>query len=257
MSLDLMFHCIFFLIFTIFLVHTTAYATGASNFVNKLTDPEDLSTIGKISFLEPWPRGKLVLKPNNLKEFDERTVYDPGDELFHVLNADVAAATNQNLKIVSQSNDYDDTAGNDLDMEDKNEIFQKLHQDLRDEQDMVTKSNILMKMLEDPNLDTLPLIYIEDEDEDTDVNASNNIINSNGLIKRSRYYRRYPWKRHHKNRNTYDPELRNACTPTKDDVFKLLVHLHENRNGRNGNTINFCNRKRPARAIFTNIRFLG
>lgn len=59
------------------------------------------------------------------------------------------------------------------------------------------------------------------------------------------------------NSSTYEPELRYACTPTKEDVFKLLVNLHENRNGKNGKTINFCNRKRPAKAIFTNIRFLG
>uniref|UniRef100_A0A1B0AEP7 Uncharacterized protein n=1 Tax=Glossina pallidipes TaxID=7398 RepID=A0A1B0AEP7_GLOPL len=259
MSMDLMFHCVFLLLLTIFLIHTTAYITGSSKVATKLTGPEDVLTIGKMSFLEPARRGKFVFQPQDLKEYDERTIYDPGDELFHVLNADVAT-TNENLKIPSQSNDYEETISNDVDIVDKDDILQRLHQDLRDEQDIVTKSNILIKMLEDPNMDTLPLVYIEEEAEDTDADTSDNHINSNSLTKRSRYYRRFPWKRHHKNRSTYEPELRYACTPTKDDVFRLLVSLHENRNGRsarNGNTINFCNRKRPAKAIFTNIRFLG
>ncbi|KAI9585846.1 hypothetical protein GQX74_001693 [Glossina fuscipes] len=262
MSMDLMFHCAFFLVSTVFLMHTTAYVIGSSNVATKLTDPDDVLTIGKMSFLEPTRRGKFVFKPQDLKEYDERTVFDPGDELFHVLNADIAT-TNENLKMPSQSNDYEETIGNDVDIMDKDDILQKLHQDLRDEQDIVTKSNILIKMLEDPNMGTLPLVYMEEEAEDTEADMSNININSNSLTKRSRYYRRFPWKRHHKNRNTYEPELRYACTPTKEDVFQLLVNLHENRNGRsarnarNGNTITFCNRKRPAKAIFTNIRFLG
>uniref|UniRef100_A0A1B0GCI3 Uncharacterized protein n=1 Tax=Glossina morsitans morsitans TaxID=37546 RepID=A0A1B0GCI3_GLOMM len=264
MSMDLMFHCVLLLLLTIFLMHTTAYITGSSNVATKLTDPEDGLTIGKMSFLEPARRGKFAFKPQDLKEYDERTVYDPGDELkscpfFTPLHQGELNPTEE----VREINDYEETISNDVDIADKDDILQRLHQDLRDEQDMVTKSNILIKMLEDPHMDTLPLVYIEEEAEDIEADTPNNNINSNNLTKRSRYYRRYPWKRHHKNRNTYEPELRYACTPTKDDVFRLLVNLHENRNGRsarktrNSNTINFCNRKRPAKAIFTNIRFLG
>lgn len=55
----------------------------------------------------------------------------------------------------------------------------------------------------------------------------------------------------------YEAESRYLCVPSKDDVFKLLVGLHESRNGNMQRVVNFCNRKRPAKAIFTNIRFLG
>ncbi len=55
----------------------------------------------------------------------------------------------------------------------------------------------------------------------------------------------------------YEADARYLCVPSRDEVFKLLVGLHENRNGNHQRTVNFCNRKRPAKAIFTNIRFLG
>lgn len=55
----------------------------------------------------------------------------------------------------------------------------------------------------------------------------------------------------------YETEARYLCVPSREDVYKLLVGLHENRNGNHQTTVNFCNRKRPAKAIFTNIRFLG
>ncbi|XP_046675878.1 uncharacterized protein LOC124364429 [Homalodisca vitripennis] len=71
--------------------------------------------------------------------------------------------------------------------------------------------------------------------------------------KRSRYYRRYPWKRQNGRYNDPDGYI---CNPSRDDVFQLLVALHEAKNGKE-RTVHFCNRRRPARAIFTNIRFLG
>ncbi|KAJ9599304.1 hypothetical protein L9F63_010218, partial [Diploptera punctata] len=103
-----------------------------------------------------------------------------------------------------------------------------------------------------------PLLYVEDvpptyggefpEDDD-------------GLPipwKRSRYYRRYPWKRQNsRNRVQYSDASRYMCNPTREDVFQLLVALHEAREGNTRRTVNFCNRKRPASTIFTNIRFLG
>lgn len=75
-------------------------------------------------------------------------------------------------------------------------------------------------------------------------------------VKRSRYYRRYPWKRVSRNRGTYDPDLY-MCNPSREDVIQLLVGLHRAREGDTGRTINFCNRKRPASSVFTNIRFIG
>lgn len=61
----------------------------------------------------------------------------------------------------------------------------------------------------------------------------------------------------HKNSIRYDPEARYICTPTRDEIFRLLVGLHETHSGNHKKQVNFCNRKRPAKAIFTNIRFLG
>ncbi|XP_014286502.1 uncharacterized protein [Halyomorpha halys] len=72
--------------------------------------------------------------------------------------------------------------------------------------------------------------------------------------KRSRYYRRYPWKR--QNGRNYEPDSY-LCTPSRQDVFHLLMALHDARSGNQDRTVHFCNRRRPARAIFTNIRFLG
>nr|CAD7410864.1 unnamed protein product [Timema cristinae] len=99
-----------------------------------------------------------------------------------------------------------------------------------------------------------PLIYVED----LPLEAYDTTTLGPGPEKRSRYYRRYPWKRQNgRNRSHYSEENRYMCNPTRQDVFQLLVALHETRAGNTGKTINFCNRKRPASAIFTNIRFLG
>ncbi|GJQ67213.1 hypothetical protein Trydic_g8119 [Trypoxylus dichotomus] len=115
----------------------------------------------------------------------------------------------------------------------------------------------------------LPLLYVENypaglesQEQNQDMSALDENGNADGepmsqlLYKRSRYYRKYPWKRQN-SRETYEAENRYLCQPSKDDVFRLLVALHEARQGNRGHTIHFCNRKRPASAIFTNIRFLG
>lgn len=47
------------------------------------------------------------------------------------------------------------------------------------------------------------------------------------------------------------------CQPSREDVYQLLLALHESRSGNRNRTVNFCNRRRPAAAIYTNIRFLG
>ncbi|KAH8237562.1 hypothetical protein KR038_009646 [Drosophila bunnanda] len=206
----------------------------------------------------------------NVQETQERAVYDPGDELLRaqelglgVLGAPPPLAT-----------DYADAVYNELQQaSSKFEVLKKMEEDLRAEQELVDKSALLMKMLEDPSLETLPLVYVEEEEPEAagvedyaDLeNAVQDLVLGQSKPKRSRYYRRYPWKRHNKNRGSYmnsinsnyEPELRYACTPSKEDIFKLLVNLHENRKGNHSKTVNFCNRKRPAKAVFTNIRFLG
>ncbi|XP_037961118.1 uncharacterized protein LOC119690184 [Teleopsis dalmanni] len=198
--------------------------------------------------------GSVSFQPHDSGELNERAVYDPGDELLRALNAEIAAS-GQDLGTLPEEPDYADTVFNELEVASKFDMLRKLEDDLREEQDIVSKSAVLMKLLEDPTIEVLPLVYVEEDP----VEDANNILfpTGTGMTKRSRYYRRYPWKRHNRNRSTYEPELRYACTPTKEDVFKLLVNLHENRKGNHSKTVNFCNRKRPAKAIFTNIRFLG
>nr|UXO98182.1 RFLamide [Tenebrio molitor] len=105
-----------------------------------------------------------------------------------------------------------------------------------------------------------PILYVEDHSSESIPNEipENEIVETEELnsipFKRSRYYRKYPWKRQN---SRYDAENRYLCQPTKEDVFRLLVALHEARQGNRGQIVNFCNRRRPASAIFTNIRFLG
>ncbi|XP_055853067.1 uncharacterized protein LOC129916891 [Episyrphus balteatus] len=199
--------------------------------------------------------GSVSYQPHDSEEL-EKAVYDPGDELLHALNSEAAAlvASSGNDEVDSDD-DYIDKVINDLAMPDKFELLRKLDEDIKEEQDIVSKSALLMKFLEDPTIETLPVVYVE---ENPGVDSSNLYPLITGMEKRSRYYRRYPWKRHSRNRGSnYEPEIRYACTPSKEDVFKLLVGLHENRNGNQHKTVHFCNRKRPAKAIFTNIRFLG
>ncbi|XP_023032427.1 uncharacterized protein LOC6643866 isoform X1 [Drosophila willistoni] len=205
-----------------------------------------------------------------MQDAQERSVYDPGDELLRALNSE------QELGLMPQEPDYADTVYNELEVASKMDMLKKLEDDLRAEQELVDKSALLMKMLEDPSLETLPLVYVEEDEpivtsNDGDdyageiENAVQDLVLGQSKSKRSRYYRRYPWKRHNKNRGSYmnsinsnyEPELRYACTPSKEDIFKLLMNLHENRKGNHSKTVNFCNRKRPAKAVFTNIRFLG
>ncbi|KAL5281103.1 hypothetical protein ACFFRR_004868 [Megaselia abdita] len=168
----------------------------------------------------------------------------------------------RNLNFLESTYDPGDETLNTMDYDEQYEVLKHLEKDIKEEQDIATKSAILMKMLEDPAMDTLPVIYVEESndinppllDEEEEYDSMSAV---SAPEKRSRYYRRYPWKRHSRNRGTYDPDIKYACTPSKDDVFKLLIGLHHNRNGNQRKTVNFCNRKRPAKAIFTNIRFLG
>ncbi|XP_017069617.2 uncharacterized protein LOC108106881 isoform X2 [Drosophila eugracilis] len=199
--------------------------------------------------------------PADVQEVQERAVYDPGDELLR--------AQELGLPVIPPGPDYADAVYNELELASKFEVLKKMEEDLRAEQELVDKSALLMKMLEDPSLETLPLVYVEEEEPEAMIpsaaaedyaeleNAVQDLVLGQSKPKRSRYYRRYPWKRHNKNRGNYEPELRYACTPSKEDIFKLLVNLHENRKGNHSKTVNFCNRKRPAKAVFTNIRFLG
>ncbi|KAK9872900.1 hypothetical protein WA026_020253 [Henosepilachna vigintioctopunctata] len=110
-----------------------------------------------------------------------------------------------------------------------------------------------------------PVVYLEDNVEDlwTDQNQNPRVIpesfeqvDRNIQDKRSKYYRKYPLKRQNRY-SRYDAENRYMCLPSKNDVYRLLIALHETKQGIREKTVNFCNRRRPAKTVFTNIRFLG
>lgn len=138
---------------------------------------------------------------------------------------------------------------------------------IKEEEDIEIKSGLLMKLLEQMPEGPLPVVYIEDSAGKAAEDGSDGGLGigvteeddftGNGSKRSGRYYRRYPWKRQNSRSRTYDADARYLCVPSRDDIYKLLVGLHENRTGNHQRTINFCNRKRPAKAIFTNIRFLG
>lgn len=68
-------------------------------------------------------------------------------ELLRALNADIAA-NGQELGTLPLEPDYADTVYNGLELVSKNDMLRKLEKDLEEEQDIVSKSAILMKMLE-------------------------------------------------------------------------------------------------------------
>lgn len=164
---------------------------------------------------------------------NERAVYDPGDD------------TGESTLNLDNISDFSNEEYAQM-------VLKNLENEIREQQDIATKSAILMKLIEDPNVETLPIVYVEENPMLEGENIFPSAIN-----KRSRYYRRYPWKRQNSRYRQYEADTRYLCVPSREDVFKLLVGIHENRSGNHQKTVNFCNRKRPAKAIFTNIRFLG
>ncbi|KAH8293068.1 hypothetical protein KR044_000484 [Drosophila immigrans] len=267
---------------------STRHVIGFLTSQTSLASSAGIAGNGPASVLEQQQQAEndVVIQPRrHLDATLERNVYDPGDELLQALNAELGLVispeepdyVNPNTKANQNANENANAVYNELEVASKFDMLKKLEDDLRAEQELVDKSALLMKMLEDPNLDTLPLVYVEEEEPAAITAVAANVdypeletglqslVLGQSKPKRSRYYRRYPWKRHNRNRGSYmnsinsnyEPELRYACTPSKEDIFKLLVNLHENRKGNHSKTVNFCNRKRPAKAVFTNIRFLG
>ncbi|XP_062121175.1 uncharacterized protein LOC133835238 isoform X3 [Drosophila sulfurigaster albostrigata] len=262
-------------ILTLCILATTILASTRHviGFLTSQTSSSSLASSAGIAGNAIGPASVVEQQQQQQQENDVRNVYDPGDELLQALNTelglampepeepDYVNAVNPNTNAIA--------IANELEVASKFELLKKLEDDLRAEQELVDKSALLMKMLEDPTLDTLPLVYVEEEEPAAITAVAGNddypeletglqsLVLGQTKPKRSRYYRRYPWKRHNRNRGNYEPELRYACTPSKEDIFKLLVNLHENRKGNHSKTVNFCNRKRPAKAVFTNIRFLG
>ncbi|GAB0096801.1 uncharacterized protein DMENIID0001_123690 [Sergentomyia squamirostris] len=125
--------------------------------------------------------------------------------------------------------------------------------DLRQEEETALKYAYLLQLLQEPTRDPLPVIYVESEQ------VTDNDYHDDVMDKRSgRYYRRYPWKRQNTRYRTYDADSKYMCVPSREDVFRLLLGLHAvSVSGDEQKTVTFCSRKRPAKAVFTNIRFLG
>ncbi|XP_024082377.1 uncharacterized protein LOC106667944 isoform X2 [Cimex lectularius] len=120
-----------------------------------------------------------------------------------------------------------------------------------EEIDPDTLSDYLVYLLTSANDVDVPLVFVQEElPEPSNVIAKRTSV----YCESPRYYRRYPWKR--QNGRMYEPDGY-LCSPTREDVFQLLMALHETRSGNGDRTVSFCNRRRPARAIVTNLRFLG
>ncbi|XP_015115615.1 uncharacterized protein LOC107040176 isoform X2 [Diachasma alloeum] len=116
-------------------------------------------------------------------------------------------------------------------------------------------SSYLSSLLRLPSWNS-PLIIMEDPGAPDDFQDDHQDIRS--MLKRSRYNSRYTWKRQNgRSRNTYDYDSTHLCTPSREDVYQLLVALHDVRQGNKSRTVHYCNRRRPVNTVFTNIRFLG
>ncbi|CAD6215951.1 GSCOCG00004253001-RA-CDS [Cotesia congregata] len=155
----------------------------------------------------------------------------------------------QNLRsIPANTEPLDDTIFDYLDELQTNEL---------DEATLNQLSNYLSSLLSQPIWNT-PLVIVEDPLLLDEVEDSSELDMMPSVNKRSRYYRRYPWKRQHSRPgNSLDYESLHLCTPSRNDVYQLLVALHQVRNGEKQATVNFCKRRRPVSKVFTSIRFLG
>nr|CAH7729799.1 unnamed protein product [Callosobruchus chinensis] len=141
--------------------------------------------------------------------------------------------------------------------EERNFGNMNLRNDLYEDEKLDQAVYLLSRMLLMPwPKDSSPLVYVEDNQQSALPNnvEKDTFSEYSGLPKkRTRYYRKYPWKRQN---SKYDPE-NFICNPSKEEVYQLLVALHEARQGYRDRVIDFCNRKRPAYNVYTNIRFLG
>ncbi|XP_026469885.1 uncharacterized protein LOC113373826 [Ctenocephalides felis] len=99
--------------------------------------------------------------------------------------------------------------------------------------DLISTSTFLLRLLEIFQSRPLPMIYVEDiKLDEPDIRKRQHIDNKS------------------------PPTRRYICTPTREDIFKLLVALQEMRREGPQKSINFCNLERSTGAIFTNIRLL-
>ncbi|KAJ8673953.1 hypothetical protein QAD02_005215 [Eretmocerus hayati] len=124
--------------------------------------------------------------------------------------------------------------------------------------EMVRLSSYLLKLLQQPEVSEFPPILVKE----SKIIPENQLIPaelgiSRRISKRTRYYREYPWKRPTSRSSSPDYEPYNPCNPSRNDIYELLRALHDARQGNRDRTLNFCNRQRPASAVYTNIRFLG
>ncbi|XP_066588543.1 uncharacterized protein [Prorops nasuta] len=131
--------------------------------------------------------------------------------------------------------------------------------DSMDSSELARFSNFLLKLLQ--NGDNWPgqLVLIEEENLEEPLDWQNFDQSRHDYQKRSRYFRRNSWKRQSSRyRNNYDYDAaRYLCTPTRQDVFELLVALHGVMEGDKEKKVNFCNRWRTAGSIYSNVRFIG
>lgn len=115
----------------------------------------------------------------------------------------------------------------------------------------LAKSGLLLQYL----MGDIPgLVYVDEDPDDDDEEEEDKEEPANVLMVK-RWYNLY--------RSPVDAHKRQGksrgyvCNPSRHDVYNLLLALHDSQMGNTDRVVTFCNRRRPARTIFTNMRFLG
>ncbi|XP_063974654.1 uncharacterized protein LOC135161210 isoform X2 [Diachasmimorpha longicaudata] len=229
------------------LIHTVTSRTEPLDFTKPDRHNEMLIPSGSLG--QPKDLMALKLFPQRLQEIDSGDTNDtPNLNKFARYNPPVLSGE-ESLPF----SEFDGAVFDQLDTvpEDFEEIkFNRL-------------STYLASLLLQPSWNS-PLIILEDPETPDDFQDDRPDLRS--MLKRSRYNSRYPWKRQngscllsraYRSRNTYDYDATHLCTPSRNDVYRLLVALHDVRQGNKFRTVQYCNRHRPVNTVFTNIRFLG
>ncbi|XP_011498831.1 PREDICTED: uncharacterized protein LOC105362969 [Ceratosolen solmsi marchali] len=133
-------------------------------------------------------------------------------------NIELKYQPNNYRKIVNL-NDNEEYKNEEIDFTD--DQFKSIDQ--LNEAQLIQLSKYLIKLLQRPDLWEAPLILIKDPQDNVEEKTFPLEFGLQNISKRSRYYRRYPWKRQNsRSYNSMDYDPYNACNPTRNDVFQLL-----------------------------------
>nr|CAI5847598.1 unnamed protein product [Callosobruchus analis] len=134
-------------------------------------------------------------------------------------------------------------SSNDKSFEDESS-FENSQEDLFDDEKLDEAIYLLTRLLLMPwPKDSSPLIYVEENQQST---LPNN-VEKDTFSK----YSDFP-----KKRSRYDPETF-ICSPSKEEVYYLLVALHDARQGYKHRVVDVCNRIGHAHTVLHNMRYIG